>query len=97
MILSSTLGELAYLLLLYFFPIIVKTVRYFVYYGATIPPEPLKLVFNVLVENFAFYATALTISFTVYVFVSNERNRYNDERNEREKERKRNEKEKRKN
>lgn len=92
----NTWGVGLFITFIFFFPIIVKTVRYFVYYGATIPPEPLKLVFNVLVENFAFYATALTISFTVYVFVSNERNRYNDERNEREKERKRNEKEKEK-
>ena len=72
---------------IFFFPIIVKAVRYFVYYGATIPPEPWKLALNVVVENFSFYSTALTISFTVFVFVSNERNRYRDDRKEREKER----------
>ena len=81
---------------IFFFPIIVKAVRYFVYYGATIPPEPLKLALNVVVENFSFYSTALTISFTVFVFVSNERNRYRDDRKEREKERERNVKEKEK-
>ena len=81
---------------IFFFPIIVKAVRYFVYYGATIPPEPWKLALNVVVENFSFYSTALTISFTVFVFVSNERNRYRDDRKEREKERERNVKEKEK-
>ena len=91
---SNTRGVGLFITFIFFFPIIVKTIRYFVYHGVTIPTEPLKLVLNVLVENFAFYATALTISFTVYVFVSNERNRYNDERNEREKERERNEREK---
>ena len=81
---------------IFLFPIIVKAVRYFVYYGATIPPEPWKLALNVVVENFSFYSTALTISFTVFVFVSNERNRYRDDRKEREKERERNVKEKEK-
>ena len=81
---------------IFLFPIIVKAVRYFVYYGATIPPESLKLALNVVVENFSFYSTALTISFTVFVFVSNERNRYRDDRKEREKERERNVKEKEK-
>ena len=81
---------------IFLFPIIVKAVRYFVYYGATIPPEPWKLALNVVVENFSFYSTALTISFTVFVFVSNERNRYRDDRKERKKERVRNVKEKEK-
>jgi len=81
---------------IFFFPIIVKAVRYFVYYGATIPPEPWKLALNVVVENFSFYSTALTISFTVFVFVSNERNRYRDDRKEREKEREKDRKEREK-
>ena len=70
--------------------------RYFAYYGLIIPSEPWKLALNVVVENFSFYSTALTISFTVFVFVSNERNRYRDDRKEREKERERNVKEKEK-
>ena len=82
---------------IFLFPIIVKAVRYFVYYGATIPPESLKLALNVVVENFSFYSTALTISFTVFVFVSNERNRYRDDRKEREKDRKEREKERERN
>ena len=81
---------------IFFFPIIVKAVRYFVYYGATIPPEPWKLALNVVVENFSFYSTALTISFTVFVFVSNERNRYRDDKKEREKEREKDRKEREK-
>lgn len=81
---------------IFLFPIIVKAVRYFVYYGATIPPEPWKLALNVVVENFSFYSTALTISFTVFVFVSNERNRYRDDRNKREKEREKDRKEREK-
>ncbi len=81
---------------IFLFPIIVKAVRYFVYYGATIPPEPWKLALNVVVENFSFYSTALTISFTVFVFVSNERNRYRDDRKEREKEREKDRKEREK-
>ena len=81
---------------IFLFPIIVKAVRYFVYYGATIPPEPWKLSLNVVVENFSFYSTALTISFTVFVFVSNERNRYRDDRKEREKEREKDRKEREK-
>ena len=85
-----------FIVFIFIFPIIVKAVRYFVYYGATIPPESLKLALNVVVENFSFYSTALTISFTVFVFVSNERNRYRDDRKEREKERERNVKEKEK-
>ena len=71
-------------------------VRYFAYYGLIIPSEPWKLALNVVVENFSFYSSALTISFTVFVFVSNERNRYRDDRKEREKERERNVKEKEK-
>ncbi|RSJ40834.1 hypothetical protein [Streptococcus sanguinis] len=81
---------------IFFFPIIVKMVRYFAYYGLIIPSEPWKLALNVVVENFSFYSSALTISFTVFVFVSNERNRYRDDRKEREKERERNVKEKEK-
>lgn len=81
---------------IFFFPIIVKMFRYFAYYGLIIPSEPWKLALNVVVENFSFYSTALTISFTVFVFVSNERNRYRDDRKEREKERERNVKEKEK-
>jgi hypothetical protein len=82
-----------FIVFIFIFPIIVKAVRYFVYYGATIPTESLKLALNVVVENFSFYSTALTISFTVFVFVSNERNRYRDDRKEREKDRKEKEKE----
>ena len=81
---------------IFFFPIIVKAVRYFVYYGATIPPEPWKLALNVVVENFSFYSTALTISFTVFAFVNNEVNRYRDDRKERKKEREKDRKEKEK-
>ena len=85
-----------FIVFIFIFPIIVKAVRYFVYYGATIPTESLKLALNVVVENFSFYSTALTISFTVFVFVSNERNRYRDDRKEREKDRKEREKEREK-
>ena len=85
-----------FITLIFCFPIIVKAVRYSAYYGATIPAEPWKLVLNVVVENFSFYSTALSISFTVFMFVSNERNRHRDERKEREKERERNAKEKEK-
>ena len=81
---------------IFLFPIIVKAVRYFVYYGATIPPEPWKLALNVVVENFSFYSTALTISFTVFAFVNNEVNRYRDDRKERKKEREKDRKEKEK-
>lgn len=81
---------------IFFFPIIVKFVRFLAYSGLTIPPEPWKLVLNVIVENFSFYSTALTITFTVYVFVRNERNRYRDEIKAREKEREKNAKEKEK-
>lgn len=73
-----------FITLIFCFPIIVKAVRYSAYYGATIPPEPWKLALNVVVENFSFYSTALSISFTVFMFVSNERNRHRDERKERE-------------
>lgn len=81
---------------IFFFPIIVKFVRFLAYSGLTIPPEPWKLVLNVIVENFSFYSTALTITFTVYVFVRNERNRYRDEIKAREKEREKNAKDKEK-
>ena len=82
-----------FIVVIFIFPIIVKAVRYFVYYGATIPTESLKLALNVVVENFSFYSTALTISFTVFVFVSNERNRYRNERNRYRDDRKEKEKE----
>ena len=85
-----------FIVFIFIFPIIVKAVRYFVYYGATIPTESLKLALNVVVENFSFYSTALTISFTVFVFVSNEKNRYRDDRKEREKDRKERKKEREK-
>lgn len=81
---------------IFFFPIIVKFVRFLAYSGLTIPPEPWKSVLNVIVENFSFYSTALTITFTVYVFVRNERNRYRDEIKAREEERKKNAKDKEK-
>lgn len=81
---------------IFFFPIIVKFVRFLAYSGLTIPPEPWKLVLNVIVENFSFYSTALTITFTVYVFVRNERNRYRDEIKAREEEREKNAKDKEK-
>lgn len=81
---------------IFFFPIIVKFVRFLAYSGLTIPPEPWKSVLNVIVENFSFYSTALTITFTVYVFVRNERNRYRDEIKAREEEREKNAKDKEK-
>ena len=85
-----------FITLIFCFPIIVKAVRYSADHSATIPPEPWKLALNVVVENFSFYSTALSISFTVFMFVSNERNKHRDERKEREKERERNAKEKEK-
>lgn len=81
---------------IFFFPIIVKFVRFLAYSGLTIPPEPWKSVLNVIVENFSFYSTALTITFTVYVFVRNERNRHRDEIKAREEEREKNAKDKEK-
>ena len=58
----------------------MKGIQYFINKGWKIPPNPLKPIINVVVQNFSFYATALSITFTVYVFVQNEKQRDKEEK-----------------
>ena len=63
-----------------FFPPLIKGIQYFINNGWKIPSNPLKPIINVVVQNFSFYATALSITFTVYVFVQNEKQRDKEEK-----------------
>ncbi|EGC27970.1 hypothetical protein [Streptococcus sanguinis] len=69
------------------FPIVMKTLQCFVLNGFSFPENPFKSVINVIVQNLSFYATALSITFAVFVFNQNENQRFESEKNEKEKDR----------
>ena len=66
------------------FPIIMKTIQHIISHGFNISQNPLISVVNIVVQNFSFYATALSITFTVFVFIQNEDKR-TEEQNEKDK------------
>lgn len=66
------------------FPIIMKTIQHIIIHGFYFGKYPFTSVVNIIVQNFSFYATALSITFTVFAFIQNEDKR-NEEQNEKDK------------
>lgn len=79
---KSFLGLFITLILL--FPIIMKTIQHIIFHGFNFGKNPFIPVVNIVVQNFSFYATALSITFTVFVFIQNEDKR-TEEQNEKDK------------
>ena len=69
------------------FPIIMKTIQHIIFHGFYFGKYPFTSVVNIIVQNFSFYATALSITFTVFVFIKNEDKRSEEEAKENEKNR----------
>ena len=82
---KSLLGVFITLILM--FPIIMKIIQHIIFQGFNVEQSPLKSVVNIIVQNFSFYATALSITFTVFVFNQTEHQRIETERKLKEKER----------
>lgn len=82
---KSLLGVFITLILM--FPIIMKIIQHIIFQGFNMEQSPLKSVVNIIVQNFSFYATALSITFTVFVFNQTEHQRIETERKLKEKER----------
>lgn len=82
---KSLLGVFITLILM--FPIIMKIIQHIIFQGFNVEQSPLKSVVNIIVQNFSFYATALSITFTVFVFNQTEHQRIETECKLKEKER----------
>lgn len=82
---KSLLGVFITLILM--FPIIMKIIQHIIFQGFNVEQSPLKSAVNIIVQNFPFYATALSITFTVFVFYQTEHQRIETERELKEKER----------
>lgn len=76
-----------FITLILMFPIIMKIIQHIIFQGFNVEQSPFKSVVNIIVENFSFYATALSITFTVFVFNQTEYQRIETERKLKEKER----------
>lgn len=75
-----------FITLILMFPIIMKIIQHIVFQGFIVEQNPLKTAINIVVQNFSFYATALSITFTVFVFNQTEHQRLETERKLKEKE-----------
>ena len=69
-----------FITLILMFPIIMKIIQHIVFQGFIVEQNPLKTAINIVVQNFSFYATALSITFTVFVFNQTEHQRLQIER-----------------
>lgn len=76
-----------FITLILMFPIIMKIIQHIIFQGFNVEQSPFKSVVNIIVQNFSFYATALSITFTVFVFNQTEHQRIETERKLKEKER----------
>lgn len=75
-----------FITLILMFPIIMKIIQHIIFQGFNVEQSPFKSVVNIIVQNFSFYATALSITFTVFVFNQTEHQRIETERKLKEKE-----------
>lgn len=76
-----------FITLILMFPIIITAIQHIIFQGFNFGQSPFKSAVNIVVQNFSFYATALSITFTAFVFIQNEHKRSEKESKENEKNR----------